>query len=226
MRIAGTVDLHTVLGQLSEARRVFHSESDLQLALAWQVKQADPTLSVRLETRPSPGVHLDLLFDHLETRLCTAIEVKYLTRRWAGEVDGEEFDLKNHGAQDIRGYDVVKDVVRVEKLVAGAPNYNGAVVVLTNDSSYWRPPKANDTSNAVAFRLCEGSVLEGLRQWGPRTGAGTRKGREPALHLVGRYELHWRAYSCLPGGPAGELRQLVIPIANDVRGATVREGQV
>ena len=219
-------DITSWLGMLRRSRPVFHSEADFQHALAWAIHLSDPSVSIRLETRPKPGMRLDLLVSRPDLGQHLALELKYLTAAWAGDVDGERFELLSQGAQDIRAYDVVKDIKRVEGFITGRSGADGAVIVLTNDSSYWRPPKANDTSNAVAFRLCEGSVLEGLRQWGPRTGAGTRKGREPALHLVGRYELHWRAYSCLPGGPAGELRQLVIPIANDVRGATVREGQV
>jgi len=68
------------------------------------------------------------------------VELKYLVRLWHGEVAGERFELKNQGAQDIRAYDVVKDIARVERFVAGRPGSNGAVVCLANDSSYWRAP--------------------------------------------------------------------------------------
>ena len=81
MKIAGTVDLNEILRELSELRPVFHSEADFQLALGWQVKQHDPEVNVRLETRPAPGVHLDLAFEHPLTPGSTALELKYLTRR-------------------------------------------------------------------------------------------------------------------------------------------------
>ena len=39
-----------------------------------------------------------------------ALELKYLTAAWSGEVNGEQFGLVSQGAQDIRDYDVLKDV--------------------------------------------------------------------------------------------------------------------
>ena len=140
-------------------------------------------------------------------------QLKYLTRAWAGVVQGERYELKNYGAQDIRGYDVVKDVERVEQCVRDGISTEGVVVVLANDASYWRPAKADDVTNAAAFRLGEGVVLEGQRSWGPRTGAGTLKARERPLQIQGRYNLSWRDYSTLPsGGPASRFRLLVIPV--------------
>jgi hypothetical protein len=110
--LAGSVDLNGVLDDLAILRPVFHSEADFQLALAWQVQQRDPAMLVRLETRPAVGVHLDLAFARLDLGRTTAVELKYLTRAWSGSVGGERYELKNHGTQDIRAYDVVKDVVR------------------------------------------------------------------------------------------------------------------
>lgn len=215
MLLAGSTDLDTVLAELAGLRPVFHSEADFQLALAWQVQQRDPSLLVRLETRPAPGVHLDLAFASPRHGQTTAVELKYLTRAWVGDVDGERYELKDHGAQDVRAYDVVKDVARVERFLAGKPGANGAVVVFTNDPSYWRPAKEGDTSNAAAFRIGEGVELTGTRIWGPDTGLGTMKGRTSVLDVAGRYELHWTDYSRLhAGGRGSEFRQLVIPIAS------------
>ncbi|HEY3736583.1 MAG TPA: hypothetical protein VGL26_04000 [Jatrophihabitans sp.] len=50
-----------------------------------------------------------------------------MTRAWSGVVDGERYELKDHGAQDIRAYHVVKDIVRVEKFIAGRDGADGAV---------------------------------------------------------------------------------------------------
>jgi len=199
---------------LAGLRPVFHSEADFQLALAWQVQQRDPVMRVRLETRPAAGVRLDLAFSRPDLGSYTAVELKYLTRAWSGEVGGERYELKDQGAQDIRGYDAVKDIARVERFISGREGTYGAVVVLANDAAYWRPPKTVDTANAAAFRLGEGVVLSGRRAWGPNAG-GTIKGRENPIDLIGRYELHWTDYATLPGGgPAAVVRQLVIVVGN------------
>ena len=92
-----------------------------------------------------------------------AVELKYMTRLWAGTDRSESFALKNHGASDLRGYDVVKDIHRVERFTLNRPGWTGLVVVLTNDASYWRPRTHGRITNADAFRLGEGAVLEGSR---------------------------------------------------------------
>src|SRR4051794_15512417 len=98
-----------VLGSLAWYRPVFHSEADFQFAFAWEAKTLHPGLEVRLETHPEPNVRLDLeLFDP-GSRRGVAVELKYMTRLWTGQHGDESFALRNHGAADLRAYDVVKD---------------------------------------------------------------------------------------------------------------------
>ncbi len=213
MLIAGAIEVSDVMSALADRRRVFHSEADFQHAFAWEVHRRDELMQVRLETRPESGVHLDLEFSRPDLRSSTAIELKYLTALWSGQIDGEMIDLKSQGAQDIRAYDVVKDVVRVERFCLGRVGRNGAVIAMTNDSSYWRAPTHSRETNAKAFRLYEGVQLAGRRAWGPLTGAGTRRNREADLILAGTHAIHWEPYSALPGGARNnELRYFVVEI--------------
>ena len=101
MLLAGSVPLEAVLARLSVLRPVFHSEADFQQAFAWEVHTQDPTVRVRLETRPAPGMRLNLLLTRDDGLRRSAIELKYLTRLWTGEFAGERFELKDQGAQDI-----------------------------------------------------------------------------------------------------------------------------
>jgi hypothetical protein len=199
------------LETLRRSRPVFHSEADFQHALAWVIHQSDPALRIRLETRPRPGMRLDLLVSSPDSREHLALELKYLTAAWSGEVDGEHFQLLSQGAQDIRAYDVVKDIQRVEQLVNAQPGWAGAVLVLTNDPGYWSRPGHGRATNAQAFRIYEDEVISGTRTWGPGTGAGTRKGREADLQLRGTYQCRWTGYSALPGH-VGDFRLLAITI--------------
>src|ERR1019366_4004383 len=118
---------------------------------------------------------------------------------WAGQVDGEQFELLSQGAQDIRAYDVVKDVQRVERFVEGQPGWRGAVLVLANDPGYWSRPGHGGATDADAFRIYEDQVISGRRAWGPGTGAGTMKGRETVTELRGDCRCRWSEYSALPG---------------------------
>ena len=209
-------DIWLWLAALRGSRQVFHSEADFQHALALAIAASGPGVRVRLETRPVAGMRLDLLVSRPGLSGCLAVELKYLTAAWAGEAGGEHFELLGQGAQDIRAYDVVKDVQRVERLVDMHPGWSGLVMVLANDPAYWSRPAHGLATNADAFRIYEGQVLYGSRAWGPRTGAGTMKDRTQAIELRGSYTCHWSQYSSLPGS-RGTFRLLAVSV--DARGA-------
>jgi hypothetical protein len=201
MLLARSVSLESTLDVLAARRPVFHSEADFQFALAWEVQKQDSGMEVYLETRPAEGVHLDLAFER--DGHFTALELKYLTRSWSGPVKDQQFDLKNHSAHDLRRYDVVKDITRIEKFTALRPGSNGAVVVLTNDPAFSAP--TSSSANDAAFRIHEGARLEGARRWlRAPVGVGVRDD----LELSHSYELHWSEYSI--GTPS--ISQLIVEI--------------
>ena len=156
-------------------------------------------------------MRLDLLVWRPDLGRYLALELKYLTAAWSGEVDGEQFGLVSQGAQDIRAYDVLKDMQRVEGFVDGHPGWSGMVLVLSNDPSYWSRPGHCRATNADAFRIYEGQVISGSRAWGPGTGAGTMKDREAVIELHSDYRCRWSPYSALPGSK-GEFRLLALPV--------------
>jgi hypothetical protein len=92
--VAGSIPLFELLGRLASTRPVFHSEADFQQAFAWEVRCEDPGVRVRLETHPEPDIRLDLLLSRPDLQAATAVELKYLTTRWASTVDGEHYALK------------------------------------------------------------------------------------------------------------------------------------
>lgn len=112
-----------------------------------------------------------------------------MTAGWVGAFEGEHFALKNHGAQDVRGYDVIKDIGKRERFVAAKQGWNGVFVAITNDPSFWRPVTHGRLTNADAFRIYEGVMLAGTPAWGPNTGPGTMKNREAAIELAGAHLL-------------------------------------
>jgi hypothetical protein len=214
--MGGTFDeaqLRQVLEHLCERRPVFHSEADFQHALAWQMQAEHPAASVRLETRPlvDRRVYLDVAVNLDEHRV--AIELKHLTRELSVEYDGEAFNLATQSAHDDARYDVIKDVRRVEDLLAAGLVDAGYVIVLTNDSSYWRPGSGQVAAD-TSFRFHEGSTLSGTLEWGSSAGPGTRKSRDQPLFLAGTYIAHWSDYSTVEGR-AGRFRYLLIVIDSE-----------
>lgn len=206
------IDLRDTLATLSEEHPVFHSEANFQHALAWLIHRRNPDARIRLEYRLSrqEREYLDLW---IQDDACTlAIELKYMTRKLSVEHAGEWFLLANHSAQDIRRYDFVKDIRRLEGAMLARQGVVGYAVLLTNDSGYWTAPSRTDTVDA-AFRLHEGACLSGSQAWASHTGAGTMKGRESAITLRGSYEMSWRDYSMVGSDPnAGRFRYLLVRV--------------
>jgi hypothetical protein len=196
---------------LAQRRPLFHSERDFQHAFAWSVQLLYPLAEIRLEPRPRRGVHLDLLVRL--GRRSIAVEVKYLVAAFTGRVDGELFDLPNQGAHDISRHDVVKDIVRLERLVGDGYADAGVGLTLTNDSMYWRPGTKASSIDA-AFRLHEGRTLSGVLSWSATAGAGTTRGRDIPLALAGTYPCSWQPYTTVKAdnGQVVELRYLLIQV--------------
>ncbi|MCK5929053.1 MAG: hypothetical protein KAG80_12735 [Nocardioides sp.] len=217
----GVVDPRALLRALARRRPVLHSEADFQHEYAWEARTMDPELRIRLETHPEPGMRLDLMLSRVAEGRHTAVELKYLTAGWTGSVASEHFELKNQGAQDVRAYDVVKDIHRLERLVERHQDWTGLLVALTNDPSYWRPATHGRPTNADAFRIYDGVTLSGSRAWGPQTGRGTMHRREAPIDLRGSYLLDWQDYAKVDNSPRGTFQVLVVEVPR-VDGGAVR----
>lgn len=207
-RVTSTaLDVPTLMATLARRRPVFHSEADFQHALAWEIQLAHPNAAIRLESRPTRGVHLDLLVVDAGRR--SAIELKYLADRFEGSVFGERFDLPRQGAHDISRHDACKDIWRLETMIANGFADAGAAIVLTNDGGYWRRG-TKDAPIDACFRLHEGRTVEGTLEWAPHAGAGTTRSRLDPLPLRGTYRCRWAPYSQLDqaGGRRIEFRYL------------------
>jgi len=204
------ITIEPVMASLSRRRPIFHSEADLQHELAHELRAHDSDLALRLEypIGVDSRASLDILLRKGTAQF--GIELKYLCRSVQTTIDGETFMLKHQSAHDIRRYDVVKDIVRMERFAArfGAP---AAVLIMTNDPAYWSSRRRPDTIDA-AFDLSDLSKLTGTLGWAAAAGAGTTKGRAEPLIVSGTYDLRWHDYSDL-GGTGGRFRYLYVPIS-------------
>jgi len=206
------VDMRTVLARLAGKRPVFHSESDFQHALAWEIHEELRACSVRLERKlpdSARRLYLDVWVEASKGVL--ALELKYKTRRLNVEAAGETFHLADQSAQPLGRYDFCKDIQRLEHVVSRARGTKGCAVFLTNDSAYWSAPRHHGTIDQ-SFRLHEGRVLAGELSWAPRASEGTTRSREATISLKGVYKLQWRDYSSVSEGAYGKFRYLLLTV--------------
>jgi hypothetical protein len=80
-------EIEETMAALALVRPLFHSEADFQHAFAWQLHSAHPDARIRLETRPRPGVRLDVMALIGGRRV--AVELKYLLRDLSATVEDE-----------------------------------------------------------------------------------------------------------------------------------------
>ncbi len=210
------MNLHRHLGSLAASRPIFHSEADFQHSLAWQIHLAHPNAKIRLEYRVGQDQkdrkYTDLWVASDGQRI--GIELKYMTRDFERTVDGEAFTLANHAAHDLRRYDVLKDLERIEHLSRRNLIDEGWVIALANDTSYWQRPRsdAKRRTNDHQFKIHDRTIEEGSLTWGPNTAQITVSGR-PGITLQDSYDLAWHDFSCPDAGhKAGTFRYLSIRV--------------
>lgn len=164
--------VHEVMSALSGERPVFHSEADFQHSFAQMLERLHPGLEVRLEIPyraigsedPCSRTALDLRCRDRVRGSVTAIEFKYRTRMWQGEIKDEKFQLRDHSATDLGRQEFVHDLARLD-VWARTAGGTAFVILLTNEDSYRRVPRSLGMTQDRAFRIHEGVTLSGELRW-------------------------------------------------------------
>jgi hypothetical protein len=207
------LDVRNALRLLALERPLFHSEADLQHALAWKIHEIEPRAKVRLEV-PSKRLDRRERIDILVTLAGTtcAIELKYKKRGLQCTLNDEIYSLANDGAQDIGRYDFIKDIARLERYVASTTNAIGWAILITNDELYWKTSPRGISS--AAFFLHEGRVIDNSipLTWHRSTGEGTMRGRTEGLQLRGSYKFLWDNFSSIANPASCAFRCLAVKI--------------
>ena len=134
MNLLDLINIDLILHKLKEKRTIFVSEADLQLELAWIIKDEYPHAKVRLEYCPAfdLNMHIDILV--ILDGKWIPIELKYKTKGCQKIVDGEYYDLKNHSAKDVNCYAYLKDIQRIESIKSNVSSFQeGYAILLTNE---------------------------------------------------------------------------------------------
>ena len=205
------LDVDRLMTGLAETRPIFHAEADFQHALAWEIHQAMPDCQIRLEFNASTDRAERRYLDLWLPTLKAAIELKYCTRNLDAIFADERFALKNQSANDVRRYDFLKDIQRLEQSVESGLAETGVAILLTNDPLYWKPAGKSDTADA-AFRIHESREITGKLAWSEKASKGTTAGRAQAITISGDYILRWRDYSQLPEPGKSRFRYLAVSV--------------
>ncbi|MBQ2642891.1 MAG: hypothetical protein IJF94_03725 [Eubacterium sp.] len=223
-------DLEAVLLKLKSERKIFVSEADFQLALAWKIKEM---YSDKTEVRCEYPVELNGIFIHLDILVIWGkkkewipIEVKYKTTTLDYIDDDVEYCLKHQGAKDCGCYDYIKDIKRIQDIKNDPATkrrfLKGYTVFLTNDHSYKKSSRRKFDKKGklikpyyAMFSIAEkekdknGNLLDNKivkpLNWLGNTGKGTKRGRTDAIEIDGEYPCNWQCYNKLEVGGNDEF---------------------
>jgi hypothetical protein len=196
-------DIQKVIDELKSRRPIFVSEADLQLEMAWTIKNLYKNARIRLEYTPvfDPNLHLDILV--IIDDKWYPIELKYKKLACKKTVESETFNLKNDGARDVGCYLYLKDIERIENIKKNIPEFEkGYAIILTNDLGYVNLPKKSGTVYDD-FAIKEGKIKTGKLRWQEGAKTGEQKQTKKPLNLSGTYLMHWETYSHLDDTASG-----------------------
>ena len=194
-------DIKKILEKLSKERQIFHSEADFQHSLACKFYENKTQLGIK-EIRLEWRSFINEKNDYIDIILVTKnderipIELKYKTKKThkLKDQNGEEFELKNHGARDLGGYGFIKDIERIESFIKKYPEKSnkGYAIFLTNDLNYLDPP--NKDVCYINFSIHQSRKLgnETLYWMGEK-----KSWKKDPINLQGKYDINWEKYSYL-----------------------------
>ncbi len=188
-----TFDLSQILETALQCRSVFHSESDFQHHLAWEIHKTFKDAEVRLEyplpiNQTKRRQRCDIFFKIRGVKI--GVELKYKTKKLCTTIDQDTFNLTNQFALDNGRYDFFKDIARLESWVKSEKIDYGYAVFLTNDQAYWG--NSQQATVDAKFKIYDSRIAEGRLAWSEKASEGTMKRRKDPITLHGTYTMNWR----------------------------------
>ena len=211
-----------LMKELSEKGTVFDSEDDFKFSLAWLIKEKyGGDAKIRLEKRMSDNyisknkkgneridIFIELQVGNIQKHI--GIELKYFT---AGlKCQEKDINLAKQGAENLRRYDALHDVERLEKFKNEGKIDEGFAIWLTNvkklfDCSKLDKSIKKDPSNKPKyynFRICDGRTINGKTlNWIKSKDKKSKEKRKDAIEISGNYKIHWEEYDVNCDGVMG-----------------------
>lgn len=216
--------INSALQNLKNDNKIFVSEKDFQVELAYEIQNQTKELDVKLEYCPK-GIEIDYKekFDKKGNPKKTPmyidiliiyknkwypIELKYKTKKirdkiansdgYKNEKDEDELiDLKEQGAQDQGRCNFLWDISRLEKLKEQKRDKfgKGYAIFITNDSSYEKGVDDNKFLADRDFRLNNREILSNNElRWKEGTKDGTIGSCPRVITFSDNHTIQWDYY--------------------------------
>lgn len=168
-------ELHQIMKNLSKNRPFFLSEDDFKLALFSEIAlQTNSYKDIRMEkffnyednknnqsgilNENNPNIYIDGFIKSKKI----GIELKYKTKIYEFDDEGEIIVIKEHGARDLGRFHFRKDIYRLEQLKKNNKISKGLAIFLTNDSSY---KNGSNKNNSIDKEFCISNKISRFANW-------------------------------------------------------------
>ena len=209
-------NINNLISTLKENNRIFCSEKHLQTIFGYEVlKQYNDCICIPeyplKYSDDERTKHLDLLIKVDEKKI--GIEFKYIVKKYNEEIDGVEYNLRNHSALDIRRYDCLKDISRLEELLKVGTIEDGYFLLITNDNNLWQNTSDKNVRDKEFRFYDKGKITAGTKTWLNNPASGTIKGRIKKITIHKEYNVNFKKYSTLnPNNGSHIFKYLLIKI--------------
>ncbi len=215
-------NINDVIEKLKKKGKVFVSEKDFQLELAWTIKELYKNdVSVKLEYRPkdviieytdknkrkrTTSMYIDILV--IQNNKWYPIELKYKTNKIINNIEhidyyidsndkDEIIELKNQSARDQGRCNFLWDISRIEQLKKQKVEEfaKGYAILITNDSNYFEGKQKNKTSADEDFKIDqERKIIKRTLEWKKGTKPGTIGSCPRRIELENIPNICWKEY--------------------------------
>jgi len=196
-------NIKTAFLNLKNKNRFFVSEADFQHSFAMELEKVFNGDAVVLLEFPIEQqnriIYVDIMVVYKNELY--PIELKYKTKTI--ESDSLYMNtnipvkriLRKQGAQDLAGYELWKDINRIETLIKDGFATSGVCIFITNDMYYLRG-KCDVDAQAFAFRLGTGSHYHGAYHWNidTKTQIPSYINKKKGFYIYNDYLFDWQDF--------------------------------
>ena len=201
-----------IIDNLRKDYKCFVSERHLQVAFAIELSNVIRNSIVYPEFvfADKDNMHIDLIVCIGKKRI--AFEFKYITCYFEDNVNGIHIKLRNHSAIDVRRYDCLSDISRLEKLKRDNDIDEGYFYLVTNMKGFWSENSNNKDTVDADFRFND-KITKGIKRWSKKASKGTIKHRDKLITINNNYNVKFESYHLFETGNGHrEFKQLLIKI--------------
>lgn len=204
MNTITTCTFEKILDTFAADGILFSNERQFQLELAWKLKEAGYKVYLEmLDTSSDDKKYIDIAID-IGDQQFVVVELKYTTRQkdMQYKIADKIIPTFAQGAGDIRRYDYLKDVQRIETLLSkqetdlfGIPKARvkkGYAIIMTNDK-YWEKDGIHNGKETCYFHV----ALNHGRKIPAKENLTFKIGDEERapIHLENEYICNWKKYN-------------------------------